>query len=72
MKEGIYMEKRMKHGDVYTAKRLRLVEYLRDNRFYPFAIVPDANNTKYNVFKYHNSPELEECLDRYFSRFNKQ
>lgn len=59
----------MKHGEVYTCKRLRLLNYLTDKGFYPFEIVPDINNPKYKTWKFKNSPELERCLKEYFNKF---
>lgn len=67
------MEKReMKHGKVYVAKRLRLVEYLRDEHgFLPFAVVPDSSNPRYNVYLYNNSCEFEDAIDAYFEQYRK-
>lgn len=56
----------MKHGEVYTCKTLRLLSYLKQRGFMPFATEPDARNGKYNVFKFKNSELLEEAITEYF------
>ncbi|MBQ2408864.1 MAG: hypothetical protein II309_05465 [Bacilli bacterium] len=50
----------------YTCKRLRLLEYLRKEGFLPYMTLPDVDNPKYNVWRFKNTPELEEAIDKYF------
>lgn len=56
----------MKHGEYYTVKRLRLLEYLLKNGFEPESTIHDPTNIKYNWWIFKNSCELETCIDTYF------
>lgn len=58
----------LKHGEVYCCKRLRLLEYLLDKGFKPYATTPDATNWKYKNWLFTNSEELEMALDNYFNK----
>lgn len=68
-KEEITMEKQCKHkSEFYTCKRMRLLEYLLNRGFTPELTLPDVNNPKYKIWKFRNTPELEEVLDEYFGK----
>ena len=56
-----------KHGEYFTCKRLRLLEYLKNEGFCPYLTLPDVSNPRYNVWRFKNSPELEKAIDRYFA-----
>lgn len=58
----------MRHGAIYTCKTLRMLGYLKQRGFMPFVTEPDANNGRYNVFKFYNSVELEEAIEEYFEQ----
>lgn len=57
----------LKHGDNYCCRRLRMLSYLRELGFEPFATVPDVNNPKFNVWLFNNSPELEDAIHEYYN-----
>lgn len=57
----------LQHGEVYTCKRLRLLEYLLSEGFEPYTTIPDSQNWKYKNWLFKNSPELEMCLHQYFN-----
>jgi hypothetical protein len=60
----------LKHGKYYTVKRSRLLQFLKENGFTTYKVIPDPTSTKgYNWFLFTNTPELEECLEKYFSQF---
>lgn len=62
-----------KYGDTYTVRRMRLLSFLtKEKKMYPYATIPDKNNPRYCVWKYENSPELEDALEEYFSRFSNK
>lgn len=65
------MERKCKHGEYYTCKRLRLLQFLMERGFEPETSMPDPNNLKYKWFKFQNSPELEDTLDEWFSQYKK-
>lgn len=57
-----------KHGKYYTVKRSRLLQFLRENGFTNYKVIPDPTSSKgYNWFLFDNSPELEACIDKYFA-----
>ena len=58
-------------GEYYVCKRLRVVGYLKENGFFPDQILPDRDNPRYNVYKYWNTPELENTVEEYFAQFKK-
>lgn len=63
------MERQCKHkNEFYTCKRLRMLEYLKSKGFIPCLTVPDVNNPKYNVWKFKNTPELEDTIEEYFNQ----
>lgn len=63
------MERQCKHKqEYYICKRLRLLEFLRKKGFVPFITLPDINNPKYNVWKFKNTPELEDAINEYFGK----
>lgn len=51
----------------YYCKRLRLLDYLIRKGFRAVGTMPDANNPRYKVWKFENSPELEKALAEYFA-----
>lgn len=55
----------------YTCKRYRLLEYLLDRGFKPYATLPDPDNPRYKVWRFHNTPELREAVEAYFSAIKK-
>lgn len=57
----------MKHGATYTCKRMRMLSYLKEHGFLPYVTVPDIKNPKYSVWLFNSSPELERCIENYFS-----
>lgn len=62
----------MRHGAIYTCKTLRMLGYLKQKGFMPFVTEPDANNGRYNVFKFYNSVELEEAIEEYFEQIKNK
>lgn len=50
----------------YTVKRMKMLSWLCDRGFYSYAAVPDRDNPKYKVWKYHNTPALENMVRLYF------
>lgn len=56
----------LRHGEFYTVKRMRLLEYLLNRGFEPVATVPDPTNYKFKWWQFKNSKELEECIKVYF------
>lgn len=66
MQSGRRNEKRIAAD--YVCKRLRLLEYLKNEGFIPYATFPDKDNPRYNVWRFKNSPELQKALDAYFSK----
>lgn len=69
MKGRIVMKE---HGEYYTCKRLRFLEYLIRNGFTPCATIPDPTNYRYNWWQFKNSAELEECVNRYFENLKNK
>ena len=61
-------ENRMEY---YTCRRLRLLSYLRAKGFIPYATLPDITNPKYLVWRFYNTPELQDVLAEYFAQFKK-
>lgn len=61
----------IKHRDTYTCKRLRMLTYLRNLGFIPYATVPDYMNPKFMVWKFKNTPELEQAIDDWFAQYEK-
>ena len=59
-------------GQIYTVKRMRMLDWLCNRGFYPEYSVRDKNNPRYNVWKYKNSPELEEAIDEYFTQLTNK
>lgn len=73
LKGEMIMEK-MKHGVVYTCRRLRLLSYLKEHGRLPFETIPDVRNPLFNVWRFKNDAELEQLIDNYFAEIkaNKQ
>lgn len=67
------MEKVCKHkNEFYTCKRMRLLEFLLNEGFTPETTVPDVNNPKFKVWKFRNSVELEDAIERYFEQLKNK
>ena len=58
--------------EYYTCKRLRMLQYLKEQGFIPYLTLPDVQNPRYNVWKFKNTPELEDAIDRYFDELNNK
>lgn len=56
----------------YAVKRMRTLSWLCDQGFYPYATVPDRDNPKYKVWKYKNTPALENMINIYFNQLNNK
>lgn len=66
------MERQTKHrAEFYTCKRLRLLEFLKKKGFVPIMTLPDVDNPRYNVWRFKNTPELEDAIDEYFANLKK-
>lgn len=61
----------MKHGEFYTCKRMRMLQYLRSKGFIPEETLPDLKNPAYLVWQFRNSPELEACIQHYFEELKQ-
>lgn len=60
------MTTELKHGQYYTCKRLRLLEYLLKRGHKPFKSVPDIYNWNYIHWVFVNTPKLEADVAEYF------
>lgn len=61
------MENRQrKHGEYYTVKRWRLLQYLMKLGFKPLETLPDPTNPHYCWWKFKNSAEFEDAIEAYF------
>ena len=60
--------KTMRHGAVYTCRRMRLLSYLKEHGRLPFETIPDVRNPLFNVWRFHNDEELEQLIDDYFEQ----
>lgn len=66
------MKKELQHKrEYYTCKRLRLLQYLLENGFEPYAEIPDPTNYKMKWWLFKNDVELEEAIDKYFEKWRK-
>lgn len=54
----------MKH---FLCNRLRMYTYLVERGFTPVQVLPDADNPKYRMFLFEETPELTTAVNRYFS-----
>lgn len=61
-----------RYKDIYTCKRLRLLEHLKKNGFSPFATIPDPTNDRYNWWLFEKSPEFEKCVNAYFEQLKNK
>ena len=72
MKGWAIMKEQCKHGEWYTVKRLRLLDYLcNEKHMYPEYQTPDPTNPHYSWYVYKNTPELEKNLDEYFRKLKQ-
>ena len=60
------MERQCKHGEYYTVKRLKMLEWMLNRGFEPIKDIPDPNNWRYKHWIFKNSPEFEDAVDAYF------
>lgn len=51
----------------FLCNRLRLCTYLMDRGFYPAQVLPDANNPRFSVFLFDETPELTSAVNKYFN-----
>ena len=51
----------------FVCRRLRMLNYLLDAGFKPYAIEPSYKNPKHKVFLFEETPELNAAVIRYFS-----
>ena len=51
----------------FVCRTLRMLNYLTDAGFTPYAIEQDMHNPRYKVFLFDETPELEVAVIRYFS-----
>lgn len=58
--------------DYYACKRLRLLQYLKERGFMPYATIPEPTNVKYSWWLFENTPELEACVEQYFAQLQKK
>lgn len=65
------MENQKHKSDYYTCKRLRMLQYLMEHGFEPYATIPEPTNVKYSWWLFHNTPELEKCVEEYFINLKK-
>jgi hypothetical protein len=56
-----------KYKDIYTCKRMRMLEYLKKRGYTPYATIPDPTNARYNWWLFENSAEFEQCVNEYFA-----
>lgn len=61
-------ERNCKHGEYYTCKRIKLLQFLMERGFMPESYMPDPDNLKYKWWRFKNSPELECSIDEYFNK----
>ena len=61
-----------KHGAWYAVKRMRLLNFLcNQKKMYPEYRTPDPNNPRYSWYYYKNTPELESAIEEWFSQYKK-
>ena len=66
------MDREVKHKqEYYTCKRLRMLEYLKGEGFVPYLTLPDVSNPRFNVWRFKNTPELEDAIDKYFKSLKR-
>lgn len=58
--------------EIYTCKRLRMLEYLKKSGFSPFATIPDPTNDRYNWWLFENTPEFDACVKSYFEQLQNR
>lgn len=64
--------KQCKHkNEYYTCKRSRMLSWLIKEGFEPYETLPDFTNPKFCVWRFKNTPELEEKVEEWFSQYNK-
>ena len=60
----------MAKGKIYVCKRLRLLCWLMDKGFEPFASQPDMDNPHYKVWLFREDEEgkLQQAVTDYYNR----
>ena len=51
----------------FLCNRLRMYTYLVDRGFSPVQVLPDADNPRYRMFLFEETPELTTAVNRYFA-----
>ena len=51
----------------FVCRKLRLLSYLMDAGFQPYAIEPSYQNPKQSVFLFEETPALKAVVTRYFT-----
>ena len=60
-------QKERKHkSETYLCKRWRMLEFLISEGFQPIQTLVDPENPRYKVWRFQNSPEFEQSVERYF------
>lgn len=54
--------------EYYTCKRMRMLTYLKAKGFLPYETIPDVKNPRLSCWLFHNTPELEKCIEEYFEK----
>lgn len=62
----------MNNNEIFYVKRMRLLNYLINEGFTKYEVIPDPTSTKgYNWFMFKKTPELERALGEYFEQFRQ-
>lgn len=57
----------MEKPKTYVCRKLFLYNLLTERGFVPFRVAPDKFNTKYTVWLYTDSPELQAVVTEYYA-----
>jgi hypothetical protein len=47
---------------------MRMLTYLKTQGFLPYETIPDVKNPRLSCWLFHNTPELEKCIEEYFEK----
>lgn len=64
---NIFFERNQGHMKQFLCNRLRMYTYLVDRGFSPAQVLPDADNPRYKMFLFDETPELTAAVMQYFS-----